>query len=403
MTRAKTSPVEWSIRLLLAVAAMLLAWQSVSRTLAMVLRDEAPEQAYGLAPRDGRIGALWSAALSGTDAAPPSRAQADAVARAALRHDPTAVAAVATLGTDAQARGDVAAARRIFAYLIKLSRRNLDSHVWAINDAASRNDVTTALRHYDLALRTNEQGGDLLFPILASAITEPEVRKGLTRMIAAGTPWGNDFTIYAAGTGPSPQAVVQLLTSLRQAGAKVSESAQSRVVDKLLAIEDVDGAWAYYRTLRPGVRREESRDPRFDKAYSFPTSFDWVAGSGDGITASFNPASQDGKFQFAISTNAGGIVLHQMQMLPPGTYKLEGRIGAIDPPDATLPYWSLICRNGRELGRVKIAPDGRFSGALQVGGPECGLQLLSLVAPPSDRILDSAAQVIQAKLYPVGR
>lgn len=91
--------------------------------------------------------------MSGLETA--RRREADRLARLALRQDPTAVAALATLGLNAQIRGDTNSARRYFAYSDKLSRRSLTTRLWAIEDAVARDDIPAALRNYDVALRTS--------------------------------------------------------------------------------------------------------------------------------------------------------------------------------------------------------------------------------------------------------
>ena len=108
------SPVEWGARLLLAAGAAYLGYASVTQSLAWMLRNRASERAYLLAPGDGRVVGNLSAELSGPGATASDRVRSEALARTALRLDPTAIAAIATLGLNAQIDGDTAAARRIF-------------------------------------------------------------------------------------------------------------------------------------------------------------------------------------------------------------------------------------------------------------------------------------------------
>ena len=121
----RRTPVEWGIRGGIAVGALFLGWAAVTHSLGYTLRDSRPELAYSLSSHDGRIGALLSAALSSTEVDKATRERSDRIARQALVQDPTAVAAVATLGINAQLRGDTGPARRIFAYANQLSRRDL--------------------------------------------------------------------------------------------------------------------------------------------------------------------------------------------------------------------------------------------------------------------------------------
>lgn len=400
MLLAKRSPSEWSFRVFLALIAVMLAYQSVTGTLAAVLRSKAPKRAYTLAPSDGRIGGTWSAHLSGPDATAAQRTVADDVARSALLYDATAVPAVATLGLNAQIRGDTDGARRIFAYSLRLSRRDFRTQLWAIEDAVGRNDIPAALYQYDIALRTARGGVELLFPILASALDDADIRKELVRTLATGTPWGNDFVIYAAAMSPSPAAVAELLSAMKETGTSVPESAQQRVIDGLLGSGDLEAAWSYYASIRPGTGRGGSRDWRFSGGYVAPSQFDWMVIYAEGATSSIQAGPRGGQFDFVVSATTQGSLLQQVQLLPPGEYILEGQASGFETPNRTLPYWLLSCRDGQEIGRVEMLINGSFAGTMRVPATGCASQVLSLVARLSDSASDVVGQITRVRLRP---
>src|SRR3546814_17422634 len=72
--------------------------------------------------------------------------------------------------------GDRAGGERLLAYSQTLSRRDLRTQLMAIELAVARDDIPSALRHYDIALRTKKNAPDLLFPVLTSALTNPTIR-----------------------------------------------------------------------------------------------------------------------------------------------------------------------------------------------------------------------------------
>lgn len=395
---APRSRLEWGVRAALAAGAAWLGYGAVNHSLANALRSSSPERAYQLAPDDGGIAAALSSNLSGPDATLQDRARADTLARAALRRDPIAVPALSTLGLNAQIRGDIATARRTFAYVQKLTRRDLRTQLWAIEDAVARGDIPGALNQYDIALRTAREAPNLLFPVLAGAIAEPSVRRALVRVLADKAPWGPDFVIHAAATSPDPRAVVDMLIAMRRAGIEVPEAASQRAVDALVAGKDLDRAWRYYATLRPDVVRHTSRDPRFMERHAAPTLFDWKPVEDAGLTGTIEPSDRGGRFDFAVFSGASGPVLRQMQALPPGAYVIEG-VASTDPVDASRPYWSLTCADGPELGRVDAGKDGRFRGMVRVP-PGCPVQALTLVARPSDLMAGVTGQVTEARIRP---
>jgi len=399
----RRSPVEWAFRATLAAAAGALGYSAVAHSLAYSLRENAVERAQTLASDDGSITALLSEKLSGATATAADRVRADELARKALLQDPTAVAAVATLGINAQLRGDNTSARRLFAYSDKLSRRDLRTRLWAIEDAVSRDDVPGALRQYDIALRTTRNAPDVLFPLLAGAITDPTIRAGLVRTLVTRPPWMNQFIAFVSGKG-EPRAVTRLFLDLQRAGIAISDAPSSTAINGLIAGGFVDEAWAYYASQRTNVARSQSRDPQFTADRDTPSFLDWMPGAGDsGISASIQPSKQGGLFDFAAPTGASGTLLQQMQLLPPGDYILEGHSIGIDQTADSRPYWTLKCPDGRELGRLPVSnsseTSGHFKGRFTVPSG-CPTQFLMLVARPSLNVSGVTGQIDRALLKP---
>lgn len=396
---ARRSPLEWGLRALLAAGAAWLGYGATSHSLANALRSTAPDRAHELAPGDAQLAAVFSSHLSGAEATAQDRALADALARAALRRDAVAVPALSTLGLNAQIRGDTAAARRAFGYAQKLTRRDLRTQLWAIEDAVARGDIPGALKQYDLALRTAREAGELLFPVLAGAIVEPSVRQELVRVLANNPPWGSGFVSHAAAASSDPRATLALLSAMRRAAISVPELASARVIDALLARGDAEAAWRYYALLHPGIERRASRDPRFTARRGVPAKFDWIPVDDPNLTAALETLDAGGRFDFATLPGAGGPVLRQIQVLPPGDYVIEG-MASLEQADAPPPYWVLSCASGPELGRVEVTrAGGRFAGTVRVP-PACPIQALALVVRPSEQMGGVAGQVTQVRLRP---
>ncbi len=406
VSRSRRSPTELAVRGALAVAAAVLGTASVAHSLAYMIRGTDLERAHMLAPWDGRITALLSEQLSGAEASPADRRQADDLAWRALRQDPTAVPAVATLGINAQVRGDTGSARRIFAYSEDLSRRDLRTRLWAIEDAVARNDVPGALRNYDIALRTSRIAPDLLFPVLVKAISDGEIRDALITSLRKRPAWGELLLAYASGNGPYPVETAMLFSTLHRRGIALPDGALPILIGRLFSGNHVDEAWRFYAVMMPGADRRIARDPNFTANSASPTSFDWQPITDSGISASIQRGEDGGIFDFAVPSNLGGPVLRQTQLLPPGDYVIEGRSIGIEQADAALPYWTLTCPDGRELGRVVVPNSmqakGRFAGRFTVT-TGCLVQQLQLVARPSDALSGVAGQIDEVRLRPVAR
>ncbi|WP_156357798.1 hypothetical protein [Sphingomonas sp. Leaf62] len=386
----------------LAIAAAGLGTVSVAHSLAYTMRGSAPAQAHALAPWDGRITALLSEQLSAPNATPADRGRADELAQRALRQDPTAVAAVATLGINAQVRDDTAAARRIFAYSEKLSRRDLRTRLWANEDAVARGDIPGALRNYDIALRTSRIAPDLFFPVLVNAIGDENIRVALARTLAGRPPWGEQFIMTTVSNAPDSRAAADLLYLLRLKRVPLPVDASSILTERLIREGYFDDAWRFYATFTPGVKREESRNPKFAVIPGAPTPFDWMPATDGGIIGTIQQSGQDGFFDFSVPTSLSGPLLQQTQILQPGGYTLTGRSSGIEQGGSALLYWVLACAEGRELGRVTVPNssqnNGRFNGHFVVP-TNCPVQKLQLVARPSDALPGVSGRIDEVQLY----
>lgn len=398
----RRSGIEWSVRFALAALASACAYVGVSRTSAFINYKRDPARAYALAPSDGRIAAQYAQELVGSPASTrEDRWRAERLATFALHQDPTAVAAASALGLLRQLGGRTGDARALFAYAQRLSRRDLQTQIWAIEYAVSRGDVANALTHYDIALRTARSAPELLFPILAAAIADPVVRTALVTTLGASPGWGTAFINYVAANGSDPRTAAQLLRALHRAAVKVPPEAQSAVIDALIVGEFSEDVWSYYAAIRPGSDPRRSRDPRFAARLQSPTALDWVAVNDGGVASSIEQSDRGGVFDFSAPPSVGGPLLRQVQVLPAGTYDLAGRSSGINQPAGSRPYWSLTChRDGREFGRVEMLggeADGAFNGTFSVPA-DCPVQVLTLVARPVETMQGLTGQIQMVQL-----
>lgn len=397
-SRTRRSRREWLGRAGLAALVAVSGYGAVSFTLSEALKNDA-KLAYALAPYDGRA----SARLAGVSSAPgvltPNRRRDDDLARKALRQDPVNVPAAVVLGLNAQLRGDVVMARRAFAYAERLSRRDLITQLWGIEEAVKRNDIGNAVHHYDVALRVKPEMREVLFPVLAGASAEGPVQAQLVRTLVLKPSWGEDFVDYMAAKSTDPQATAVLFNRLERASIKTSDTAKATLLNAFITSGQLDRAWAYYATIRTGVSRDRVRNPRFAKQPDVATMFDWVAEGDGGIVSTL----ERGSFSFSAPASIGGAMLQQVQLLPPGDYRFRGHSIDVDQPDDALPYWTLMCKGGKELGRVNVLRSGQlngyYTGMFRV--PQgCPSQTLTLVARPSDKIAGLSGSIDYAELEP---
>lgn len=386
----------------LAIAALSTGYIAAAHSLASTLKGANPERAYAVSIYDGRVAATLAQYLSNSD--PKRRSFSDALAVRALRQDPTAVAAVSALGLNTQIRGDTPGARRQFAYAEKLSRRDLQTQLWAIEDSVAQGDVPGALRHYDTALRTSRQASDLLFPVLAGALTEPSVRNALVHRLKRDRPsWGIHFMGFAAAQGPDPKASGELFLDLHRAGLPPPAVAQAALIDRLIGFSEMERAWQLYRRETGASDPERSRDPDFARDPAIASQFDWQFVNDADIATTGRPEGGGAVVEVSVAPGAGGTILRQMQLLPAGSYRIESVMSGTATASTAPPYWTLSCRDGRPLGRVEVPVSEtprRVAGRFDVP-TDCRAQVLSLVARPTDANTGLELKIVRAQLAPV--
>lgn len=399
----RVSPRQWGVRLLLAGIAGWIGYLSVMQSVALAWSDNRTKEAYALAPNNGGIAGRLSLLLSRPEMSKFDRAHAVVIASEALRQDPTAVEAVATLAADAFARGDKTEGERMLIYSQKLSRRDLRTQLMAIELAVDRDDISGALNHYDIALRTKKHAPKLLFPILTSALSDPAIRTALVKTLASQPRWGADFIIHAARSEADPTASAAFFHALQSARVAVPGTAGVALMNRLLAAKLFDDAWVFYATTRPGSDMLQSRDPTFKSLLDTRSAFDWNAVNSLGVSTTILSDSAGGLFDFTVSMGSGGTLLQQLQMLPPRVYTLEGHSTGIEQPLGSRPYWTLRCQTGGEIGRVELPnssqAEGRFHGTIRVPA-DCPVQMLLLMARSSDDIRGVSGQIDRVLIRP---
>jgi hypothetical protein len=395
-SRRRPSSFEWGVRLVLAGIVGWIGYLSVIQSVALSLPDNRIEVAYALVPDNGRIAGRLSQVFYRQAASDADQTRAAAVAREALRQDPTTVEAVATLAADAFTRGDQTEGERLLAYSQKLSRRDLSTQLMAIELAVAQGDISGALRHYDIALRTKTNAPDLLFPVLTSALTDAAIRAALVKTLVNKPRWGTSFIAHVARSNADPAASAAFFRNLQAARVPVPEASSVALIERLLAARLFDDAWGYYAAAHSGSDRRQSRDPAFTSAIAARSAFDWIAVNGVGVSVAILPDVRNGLFDFTISMGNGGTLLQQLQMLPPGNYVLEGHSIGIEQPTRSRPYWTLRCESGGEIGRMEMPnsslADGRFQASIRVP-TDCPVQMLALVARSTDDIGGVSGQI----------
>lgn len=392
-----------ALRGVLFVIALALGLMSVAGSLARAMVRAEPKAAYQIDRSNGRIAASYAMQVMTVTLESGPRSLATRLAAQALEDEPTAVDAANVLALRAQLQNETELARDYSRYAMSLSRRSFRTHLWAIEEAVDRGDIPSALKHYDLVLRTSKDGAEILMPNLVAAMSEPRIRQALLEVLANEPEWTDAFFQKAASDRRNPVAVKALFAEARAAGLPISIDFQADLVTALFREGKFPEAWELYSSIRDGATRTKVRDPEFILNDAVASPFDWQLQSDHRISVSSFDDRGKSALSFSSPNGTGGTIVSQAQMLPRGSYTLRGRSYGIDQPRGSEPYWALSCHDGRELGRVNLnkseVNNGIFSGSIAV--PEnCPVQILSFTLRQSDSIGGNSGGISQIELMP---
>lgn len=320
--------IAWLIALALVAVLML------RDSLAYIIRPADPALALRIDPGNAEVAASRAEQLLREN--PANAAEAEALARQALRRSPVSAAGARMIATARDVAGDPVSTRRLMAYSESLSRRDLPTQVWLIQDSVQHDDVAGAIRHYDIALRSSDASKALLFPVLVSALGQPAVVAALTDTIAARPAWAPAFLEKAAREGQDMGGLAALITGLSRRGYTVPGPVQAEASARMVDAGQYQAAWHVY--AGSAASKAEVRDPDFARLGMTDGPFGWTVMPGNGLSVESRRYGAHDALAYRAATGAGGPVARQLLILPAGNFRLSGRVTdrAEGTPPATL-------------------------------------------------------------------
>jgi hypothetical protein len=281
---------------------------SLSHSAASIIARANPQLASSLAPWDGRFEAEAAASSLATEFNGRGNGPTAVAARQALIEDATAVDAAIVLALQAELSGNRELSDGFFAYALSLSRRELRPHLWAIERAVNQGDYRTALRHYDLAMRTSGYGQEMLYPILANALQQEDIRREVIEMMAGEPAWRDSFLHYLAVVPRGVGAAAKLYPELVARGIPFKRPDALGVIDALADRGEHREAWALDQLL--GGERDwvRSRDPQIAGRSGGAAAFDWKFADSPGVVVSLTRDVTAGGADFSIAPQSRSAV-----------------------------------------------------------------------------------------------
>jgi hypothetical protein len=389
-----------------AVAALFvlaMAWMVVAVAVGAsgALRERFPAFAATFGPFNARAKAVQAEQLLVAGrGGPAARAEARSLAQAALLRDPTVVAAWRNLAIADFTPQRAGVTARLFGLIERMSRRDVPTQLWLIEERVRQNDIAGALQHYDIALRTAPEASQYLLPVLVSATGNDGIIGPLAALLRTDPPWRQSFLFTLAQAPPSGRNALRLVESLVAARLPPRPDIMATLIDKVAAARDFDSARRLYSLARPGNADAFVRNGGFSGAAPFST-FEWaMVGEGDLSADQINmDGAGDGNvLEVRAARGAGGIVVQQMLVLAPGRYRISERSGPLSETRPVGLYWRIVCANRANsvVAEIPIARSraaGAAAPAWQVPAGDCPAQWLALAVRPGAAAADAGAWV----------
>lgn len=334
------------IRLAIIVPlALLFAWLSVANSGAGILRSVRPDLALRLQPWDARAEAKAAEQLLVRNGGRnPDIAGADQLARAALLRDPTIVVAWRSLGMVAIARRRQDDAARMFHFAGQLTRRDLPTQLWLIEERVQRNDVPGALRQYDATLRSSGASYEILFPILVQATAGNGIVEPLADLLNTMPPWRRFFLERLAGGAPDSAKLARLMQLIRRSANADEQELMANAMRTMVERRQFEPAWRVYQLLAGSGPAAMLRNGDFEQANRYPP-FDWEIADDLNVDGELRPATEGrGQHLHASATSgSGGMVARQLLLLQPGTYEVTAVAGTDEGTNPAHLQWVVQC------------------------------------------------------------
>jgi tetratricopeptide (TPR) repeat protein len=361
---------------LAAALAVLGGWLAFTVSVAAIARADNPDLSASIARFDAVATGERAYQLIESDNSPANRVTAGALAKRALSRDPTAIAAVRTLGLIADQDGRSSDAARAFHYSEQLSRRDFATQLWFINAMVARDDAAGALAHFDKALRTSDLARPILMPILVAATEDARLIAPIAAQLSRRPPWRDAYVAALIETGKAMPEVTDLIERVGNAQERRDMAARDASAGRY------DLALKLYQRAGGAIGKPVSG---FAGAGDF-VPFDWELINVGAVATNLVDAGSDSALEFSVNTGQGGDIARRLTTLKPGRYQLASAV-KMDRADASSRLlWQVSCA-GQPNMLAELAIDAKKPQQeidLTVPASGCAVQWLRLILPNND-------------------
>lgn len=312
----------------------------------------------------------------------------------ALARKPFNAQALRIVGLIAAREGDEEAADRMLTLAGNWSLRDDPAHTWLVGRRLRRGQTASALAHADTLVRRRTDLRPEYFDLMISAALsgDRQAQGALVGLLKRDPPWRGEYFRYSVRKREGLLLAAGLAIALKSGEGKLTLEERSLVYSNLVSADLIDPLRTVRRELEGAGQPFVTAGNFSDGGGSAP--FGWRLPSGAGLLSEI--AIEGGGAQpalhAAVSDLKGGTVAEQLVLLPPGRWRLSGRLKVVEGALSDRLAWTLNCTrsSGRAAATAPLAAAShqtwtQFSNVVDIPASGCPAQWLRLVALPQDR------------------
>lgn len=310
-----------------------------------VLRANAPLEAVKIVPQDAKALAKdWGGRFDNNPELKPSADDLIGIRNAVSAH-PLEPKLLSIMGLAYEASGETRLAQEVMQIANRVSRRDGISGLYLIENASDSGDVKATLNYYNTVLLTQPNLYGALLPILASAITYPEIRKELRPYLQDRAAWMPAFLTVAAEKGSVIDLQALILPLPQMLPGEESAPIYARILHRIVIEGNRASALSFAVATIPGLSAASLSSFRLDAATLDKRlgQFAWTFPPVDGIQTEIGG---DGSLQINSDPLARGTVAIRDLLLDPGSkYHLYQRLQHSSGTARIDARWAADCIN----------------------------------------------------------
>lgn len=351
MSQATSQTVKWAF---VAAGALAAVWPTYEFALVQSVRSANPELALSHSPGDGvALSKLVNRKIE-KEGEYAASAEDTRIALRSLVLTPLSRSSLRIIGMNADLTGDSARAATAMKLSDRVSRRDAFAQVWLLEKAAAQNDFDAVLLHYHAALAVTPGLGEVLRPILVSAVQFPEIRAAIMPYLRSNASWTPGFLAQASNDASTTDLLDMISPVARWLSDEEYEEGISRLVYRLAA----DGEWSEAMSLAQSTWGDFDVE-KFETPSTSTVTTDerlgrlaWSLTRSGGINARVN---QDGFLDVSMDPLSRGTVVNRsLPVKGAGEYTFTQRVKFTGGGERARINWRADCISSAERPSERV-------------------------------------------------